>query len=80
MSNRRGYGYYGERIVSLAIGNPEVDASDMDEVEEYAREMAEKLCLDPEPLSRYTVSSIGAVTGDDFATAKSERERIRGFH
>lgn len=43
----RGYDYYGKQVVMHALEEPDVDASDEDELMEYSDEMAELLVLTP---------------------------------
>jgi hypothetical protein len=58
---------YPDRIFHLAIVNPEVNTLDADEVEEFARQKAEELFLDPDEIGP-KVREIKPTT-DDFQKA-----------
>lgn len=70
MSNTR---YYAKRLYDLSITSPEVDSLNWEETEEYIRQEAEKLCLDPDAIIE-EVEKFRPPMTDDFQTAASMRQ------
>lgn len=68
---RKGYQYWGERIVNLAMGDPTVNPLDEAELVEYARERADDLCLDPDPIEAVARSHVATTADFESATAIS---------
>lgn len=61
---KKGYAYYGERITSLAVDNPNVDMEDEEDLESFVRDRADELCLDAEPLVKYVIETNPVKTRD----------------
>lgn len=48
--SRKYYGHYARRIYELAMGDPTVNGTDPDAVNEYCKQKAEELCLPTEKI------------------------------
>ena len=74
----QGYEYYAHRTIDLALRDTDVDSTSSQEMKNYAEDIADQLCLDPDKLSSkvhaYTLLNADIPELEDSETVLSNSE------